>query len=112
MKKPINFLLRIFGLLRLLRDRLIAILEDANEAWQSRRRKLNTFDFGIESGTLRFGRKTHFATRGSARDSKESRHYGRGGCLDSGAGPRKFWETVTGSRFVEPSWNIDIEVRR
>lgn len=34
----------------------------------------------------------------------------RAPCLDSGAGPRKFWEVMAGPRLVDARWNLDVKV--
>lgn len=102
---------------RVLRDRLIALLEDADDAWATHRRPWRK----LGAGTLRAGARglrgrSMTRNSGTRHIPDESHEQGSSSSkladLDSGAGPRKFWQAVAGPKFVEASWNIDIEVGR
>lgn len=102
---------------RVLRDRLIALLEDADDAWATHRRPWRKLGAGTMRAEAR-GLRRRRATRNSGTRHIPNGSHEQGSSsskladLDSGAGPRKFWQTVAGHKFVEASWNIDIEVGR
>lgn len=109
-----NTHLRFFVTSRVLRDRLVGLLEDADEVWGKRRQPWRTLRAGI---TSRGGRnKTRVAPkRGGASpagyEKDRSSPSWRMCSLDSGAGPRKLWEAVAGPRFIEAGWKVDTQVR-
>ncbi|CAN0294888.1 unnamed protein product [Ectocarpus sp. 12 AP-2014] len=111
---------------RVLRDRLVPLLENAADEWGRHRQPWQITPCTVgrraatESDTSRFQRRTtvlmkqetnpHRLRRGNGDETGlSSPRRGRLCCLDSGAGPRKFWETVAGPRLVEASWNVDIK---
>ncbi|CAB1117240.1 unnamed protein product [Ectocarpus sp. CCAP 1310/34] len=111
---------------RVLRDRLVPLLENAADAWGRHRQPWQNMPRAVgrraatESDTSRFQRRTTVSTRQQNNPHRlrrgngdetglSSPRRGRLCCLDSGAGPRKFWETVAGPRLVEASWNVDIK---
>lgn len=112
---------------RVLRDRLVPLLENAADAWGRHRQPWQKTPLAVgrreatESDVGHFQRRATVSTRqkhnphrlrsGNSDETKlPSPRCGRLCCLDSGAGPRKFWETVAGPRLVEASWNVDIKV--
>ncbi|CAM9617578.1 unnamed protein product, partial [Ectocarpus fasciculatus] len=111
---------------RVLRDRLVPLLESAADAWSRHRQPWENTPRAVgrraatESNMSRFQRRTTVSTRqknnphrlrsGNGGETElSSRPCGKLCCLDSGAGPRKFWQTVAGPRLVEASWNVDIK---
>ncbi|CAN0556318.1 unnamed protein product, partial [Ectocarpus sp. 12 AP-2014] len=111
---------------RVLRDRLVPLLENAADAWGRHRQPWKNTPCTVgrraatESDTSRFQRRTtvltrqknnpHRLRRGNGDEAGlSSPRRGRLCCLDSGAGPRKFWETMAGPRLAEASWNVDIK---
>lgn len=102
---------------RVLRDRLVALLEDVDEAWAAHRRPWRNLGAGTMSAEARGlrGRRTtlNSGTRHRANGSnKQGFSSSTLAYLDSGAGPRKFWQAIAGPKFVDASWNIDTEVGR
>ncbi|CAM9198059.1 unnamed protein product, partial [Scytosiphon promiscuus] len=120
---------------RVLRDRLVPLLDDADEVWGWHRRpweKKHQLG-GIRKATTttnlsRSKRRTKvgMAAETSIKMSVNANRRLHGGLsserqppspafsrrlryLDSGAGPRTFWETVTGPRLVEASWAMNFE---
>ncbi|CBJ48389.1 hypothetical protein Esi_0002_0169 [Ectocarpus siliculosus] len=111
---------------RVLRDRLVPLLENAADAWGRHRQPWQNTPRAVgrraatESDKSRFQRRTTVSTRQKNNPHRlrrgngdetglSSPGRGRLCCLDSGAGPRKFWEAVAGPRLVEASWNVDIK---
>ncbi|CAM9589536.1 unnamed protein product, partial [Ectocarpus sp. 4 AP-2014] len=111
---------------RVLRDRLVPLLENAADAWDCHRQPWQNTPRTVgrraatESDASGFQRRTTVSTRQKNNPHRlrrgngdetglSSPRRGRLCCLDSGAGPRKFWETVAGPRLVEASWHVDIK---
>lgn len=106
---------------RLLRDRLIVILEVAADLWSTHRRPWH--EGCVWYGIGLTGRQRAVANRKRQRLPAANRplrpaalafmegSYTGVYCLDSGAGPRRFWEAMCGPRFVDATWNIDGQVR-
>ncbi|CAM9600055.1 unnamed protein product [Laminaria digitata] len=95
---------------RVLRDRLVGLLEDADEVWGTRRQPWRTLRAGIAARGPR-SRTAATSKRGGAnpmrKEADRSPSSRRMCSLDSGAGPRKLWEAVVGPRFIEAGWKID-----
>lgn len=114
----------------MLRDRLVPLLYDADEAWEHHRRlwqqtpvrraakKSSLSSSQPRTATVtaavaerREKNEAHRLRSGNGNgrrlpsSASRRRHY-----LDSGAGPRKFWETVAGPRLVDVGWNVDVKV--
>ena len=120
---------------RVLRDLTVPLLSDAEDAWARHRQP---WPRAARTGGL--GSSTHQRRRAPARAAGATKttasarqrekacrrvasgdRSGRGlsppasrrspPCLDSGAGPRKFWEALAGPRLVDARWNLDVKVR-
>ncbi|CAM9215442.1 unnamed protein product [Phaeothamnion confervicola] len=90
---------------RVLRDRLITLLEDAKDVWMERRRGIATGGGSPTGAVLRAGPRR--VRRGSS--GRGGGSGGGGGCyLETGAGPRQYWEAVAGSRFVDADWDVPL----
>lgn len=98
----------------MLRDRLITLLENADEVWGTYRRPWRPLHVRADRAGVRSKRGALACKIGVARSAHKDSQPGHCSMptLDSGAGPRRFWEAMAGPRFIEPSWNVDIEVSR
>ena len=98
----------------MLRDRLVGLLEDADEVWGKRRQPWGTLRAGMAARGNRnkteVTMKRGSASRAGSGPDRSSSSW-RMCSLDSGAGPRKLWEAVAGPKFIEAGWKIDGQVR-
>lgn len=123
---------------RVLRDLTVPLLPDAEDAWARHRRPwpraATTGGLSSSSSSSKRQRKRAPARAGATKTTASTRQRekacrlasvdrnGRGlppspaskrpPCLDSGAGPRKFWEAMAGPRLVDARWNLDVKVGR
>lgn len=97
---------------RVLRDRLIALLGDVSEVWESHRRqwKLVHPEIARDSREPKRAISNSSKARSLRNRTGQRSSESRLPCLDSGAGPRKFWKNMAGPSFVEASWSVGIKV--
>lgn len=103
---------------RILRDRLAILLEVAAEVWSANRRPwedarttFRSTNVASQSRSKKTGKRRQLRTDVSEVPSPKASRRRQGMYLDSGAGPRRFWEAICGPRFVDTTWEVDDEVR-
>lgn len=101
---------------RVLRERLMALLENAEDEWEKHRRPWQRHRGREAKKHLRKDRTTS-RTRCKGTEECSAIHIGvRNGSLwglpylDSGAGPRRLWDAVAGPMFVDATWSVQPEV--
>ncbi|CAM9605142.1 unnamed protein product, partial [Choristocarpus tenellus] len=111
---------------RVLRNRLMTLLEEVEDVWTERRHarpgRTNMKKKGSLPLTLSkegLSCSTHRHRREQGQMVKRRREglqvqtvtvaSQRVSHLDTGAGPRAFWEAVAGTRFVDAPWNVNLE---
>jgi len=119
---------------RVLRDLTVSLLSDADDAWERHRqpwsRAVATGGLGSSKhrgrrAPMRAGvAKTTASTRRREKACRQAANGGPSGrklsspaskrspCLDSGAGPRQFWEAMAGPRLADARWHLDVKVSR